>query len=80
MCCCAAVVSTFLHVHPSGANIDYIWSYLSRLDIKIRSSELEDLLEKYPAVFRGDQGAFGGSAHETKWKFVGYSNDLVVLN
>lgn len=69
----SALVTTFLHVHPFGANIDYIWSYLHRLDVKIRSSELEDLLEKYPSVFGHNE--LERSA-EKKWKFVGYEGVL----
>lgn len=32
---CAGVISTFLHVHPFGANIEYLWSYIQRLDAKV---------------------------------------------
>lgn len=69
----SALVTTFLHVHPFGANIDYIWSYLHRLDVKIRSSELEDLLEKYPSVFGHNELE---RSVEKKWKFVGYESVL----
>lgn len=65
------LISTFLHVHPFGASVDYIWSYLQRLDIVIRSSEIEDLLEKLPTVFRQD--LFGvGATLEKRWKFIGF--------
>lgn len=30
------IISTFLHVHPFGASIEYICSYLQRLDTKVR--------------------------------------------
>jgi vacuolar-type H+-ATPase subunit I/STV1 len=64
-----ALISTFLHVHPFGANIDYIWSYLNRLGIKIRSSQLEELLDKYPSVFgTGDDNATA----DKRWRFIGY--------
>lgn len=29
------IISTFLHVHPFGASIEYICSYLHRLDNKV---------------------------------------------
>ncbi|XP_029458797.1 ecto-NOX disulfide-thiol exchanger 1 isoform X2 [Rhinatrema bivittatum] len=29
------IISTFLHVHPFGANIEYLWSYLQQLDSRI---------------------------------------------
>nr|XP_027784722.1 ecto-NOX disulfide-thiol exchanger 1 isoform X3 [Marmota flaviventris] len=28
------IISTFLHVHPFGANIEYLWSYMQQLDSK----------------------------------------------
>lgn len=31
----AGIISTFLHVHPFGASIEYICSYLQRLDSKV---------------------------------------------
>lgn len=34
---CAGVISTFLHVHPFGANIEYLWSYIQRLDAKVNT-------------------------------------------
>ncbi|XP_064638616.1 ecto-NOX disulfide-thiol exchanger 2-like [Lineus longissimus] len=65
------VISTFLHVHPFGANIDYIHSFLMRLSIKIRSSEIEELLEKLPTVFKQDFHGVGASI-EKRWKFIGF--------
>ncbi|KAL6064524.1 hypothetical protein STEG23_016369, partial [Scotinomys teguina] len=29
------IISTFLHVHPFGANIEYLWSYMQQLDSKM---------------------------------------------
>lgn len=34
----AGIISTFLHVHPFGASIEYICSYLQRLDTKVPQS------------------------------------------
>lgn len=31
------IISTFLHVHPFGANIEYLWSYMQQLDSKVSS-------------------------------------------
>ena len=76
--CCfiAALLSTFLHVHPFGASLDYIWSYLHRLEIKVRTSELEDLLERYPALYKQSIHGVGASI-EKRWKFIGFEVDLV---
>lgn len=32
----AGIISTFLHVHPFGANLEYLWSYIQRLDSQVR--------------------------------------------
>lgn len=34
-CSTSGIISTFLHVHPFGASIEYICSYLQRLDTKV---------------------------------------------
>lgn len=34
-CSTPGIISTFLHVHPFGASIEYICSYLQRLDTKV---------------------------------------------
>jgi len=34
----AGIISTFLHVHPFGANLEYLWSYIQRLDSKVKMS------------------------------------------
>lgn len=30
------IISTFLHVHPFGANIEYLWSYMQQLDSRVK--------------------------------------------
>ncbi|TNN71267.1 Ecto-NOX disulfide-thiol exchanger 2 [Liparis tanakae] len=47
------IISTFLHVHPFGASIEYICSYLQRLDTKLTelqlfSGEMIQLITLYP--------------------------------
>jgi len=66
------LVSTFLHVHPFGVSVDYILAYLQCLDIKTRSSDLEDLMEKYTSLFRLDMHGVG-VALERRWKFIGFN-------
>ena len=53
--------------------MDYIWSYLQHLDVKIRSSEIEALLERFPSVFQLDLCGVGVS-FEKRWRFVAHSN------
>ncbi|KAJ8309907.1 hypothetical protein KUTeg_011772 [Tegillarca granosa] len=65
------LISCFLHVHPTGASVDYIWSYLSQLGLHSRTSELEDLLDKLPMLFKRELSGVGASI-ERKWQFIGY--------
>merc|ERR1712080_686313 len=46
-----AVVSTFLNVHPFGAGVDYIWSYLLSIDPGIKHGDVEELLSRFPECF-----------------------------
>ncbi|XP_049897914.1 ecto-NOX disulfide-thiol exchanger 2-like isoform X1 [Epinephelus moara] len=65
------IISTFLHVHPFGASIEYICSYLQRLDTKINTSEVEALLSRLPCTFRQELTGVGASL-EKRWNFCGF--------
>uniref|UniRef100_A0A8B9JE51 Ecto-NOX disulfide-thiol exchanger 2 n=1 Tax=Astyanax mexicanus TaxID=7994 RepID=A0A8B9JE51_ASTMX len=65
------IISTFLHVHPFGASIEYICSYLQRLDTKISTTEVETLLGRLPCTFRQELTGVGASL-EKRWKFCGF--------
>lgn len=65
------IISAFLHVHPFGANIEYLWSYLQRLDAKISSGEIETLLQQLPNMFKQEFTGVGATL-EKKWKFCGF--------
>lgn len=65
------IISTFLHVHPFGASIEYICSYLQRLDTKINPSEVEALLSRLPCTFRQELTGVGASL-EKRWNFCGF--------
>ncbi|XP_029113247.1 ecto-NOX disulfide-thiol exchanger 2 isoform X1 [Scleropages formosus] len=65
------IISTFLHVHPFGASIEYICSYLQRLDTKIGPPEVEALLGRLPCTFRQELTGVGASL-EKRWKFCGF--------
>lgn len=67
------LLSTFLHVHPFGASVDYIWSYLQRLDSTLRPSDVEALLLKFPSVFKQEFTGVGASL-ERKWQFTGFQH------
>ncbi|XP_036421325.1 ecto-NOX disulfide-thiol exchanger 1 isoform X2 [Colossoma macropomum] len=65
------VISTFLHVHPFGANIEYLWSYIQRLDAKISANELERLMVRLPNMFKQEFSGVGATL-EKRWKFCGF--------
>uniref|UniRef100_A0A4W5L3A8 Ecto-NOX disulfide-thiol exchanger 1 n=1 Tax=Hucho hucho TaxID=62062 RepID=A0A4W5L3A8_9TELE len=67
------IISTFLHVHPFGANIDYLWSYIQRLDTTVSAGELESLMGRLPSVFRQELSGVGATL-EKRWKFCGFQN------
>ncbi|XP_016041009.1 ecto-NOX disulfide-thiol exchanger 2 isoform X7 [Erinaceus europaeus] len=79
------IISTFLHVHPFGASIEYICSYLHRLDNKMLSfgganrasgarictSDVECLMSRLQHTFKQEMTGVGASL-EKRWKFCGF--------
>ncbi|XP_015263428.1 PREDICTED: ecto-NOX disulfide-thiol exchanger 2 [Gekko japonicus] len=65
------IISAFLHVHPFGASIEYICSYLQRLDSKICASEVEALMTRLQHTFKQEMSGVGASL-EKRWKFCGF--------
>lgn len=66
------LVSTFLVVHPFGASLDYIFSYVQRLSPFIRPKELEEILSRYTTIFCEEVSGVGAKI-ERKWKFCGFN-------
>ncbi|XP_053563955.1 ecto-NOX disulfide-thiol exchanger 1 isoform X2 [Bombina bombina] len=65
------IISTFLNVHPFGANIEYLWSYLQQLDSGISANEIEMLLMKLPRMFKQELTGVGATL-EKRWKFCAF--------
>ncbi|KAM9513440.1 ecto-NOX disulfide-thiol exchanger 2-like [Salvelinus alpinus] len=65
------IISTFLHVHPFGASIEYIFSYLQQLGTKINTGQVGALLGRLPCTFRQELTGVGASL-EKRWKFCGF--------
>ncbi|XP_062039747.1 ecto-NOX disulfide-thiol exchanger 2 isoform X5 [Lepus europaeus] len=65
------IISTFLHVHPFGASIEYICSYLHRLDNQICTSDVEGLMSRLQHTFKQEMTGVGASL-EKRWKFCGF--------
>uniref|UniRef100_A0A8C7IY72 Ecto-NOX disulfide-thiol exchanger 2 n=1 Tax=Oncorhynchus kisutch TaxID=8019 RepID=A0A8C7IY72_ONCKI len=71
VCSSSGIISTFLHVHPFGASIEYIFSYLQQLDTKINTGQVGALLGRLPCTFRQELTGVGASL-EKRWKFCGF--------
>uniref|UniRef100_A0A3Q3JL86 RRM domain-containing protein n=1 Tax=Monopterus albus TaxID=43700 RepID=A0A3Q3JL86_MONAL len=71
--CPQSIISTFLHVHPFGANLEYLWSYIQRLDSKVSTGELERLMVRLPSMFRQELSGVGATL-EKRWKFCGFDS------
>ncbi|XP_041352478.1 ecto-NOX disulfide-thiol exchanger 2-like [Gigantopelta aegis] len=67
-----SLVCCFLHVHPFGATIDYLWSYLNQL-VSVRVREVEDVLDKLPSLFQQELKGCGARL-ERRWVFQGYAD------
>lgn len=66
------LIATFLHIHPFGASVDYLWSYLQKMDPGIKPNEVEGLMQRFPQVFK--QELFGiGANMERRWQFSGFN-------
>ncbi|GFR00807.1 ecto-NOX disulfide-thiol exchanger 1 [Trichonephila clavata] len=71
--CLVTLVSVFLHVHPFGANIDYICSYLLKTHPGITTRDIESLLRKFPNIFKEVSTGIGATL-EKKWKYVAFDS------
>nr|CAH7769268.1 unnamed protein product [Callosobruchus chinensis] len=67
------VISAFLNVHPFGAGLDYIWSYVSKIESNIRPSDIESLMNRFPSVFKQELVGIGANI-ERKWIFHAFSS------
>ncbi|KAG8319366.1 Ecto-NOX disulfide-thiol exchanger 2 [Homalodisca vitripennis] len=65
------LISIFLHVHPFGAGVDYIWSYLQKLDPTLKTSEVETVMARFPSMFLQELSGIGANM-ERRWVYAGY--------
>lgn len=65
------VISAFLNVHPFGAGLDYIWSYVSKMEANLRPSDIETLMNRFPNVFKQELVGIGANI-ERRWMFNAY--------
>lgn len=74
-----SLISVFLHVHPFGASIDYICSYLLKTHPTITTRDVESLLRKFPKVFEEVSTGIGATL-EKKWIYVAFRSSAVPYN
>ncbi|CAH1178934.1 unnamed protein product [Phaedon cochleariae] len=67
------IISAFLNVHPFGAGLDYIWSYVSKIEPNLRTAEIETLMSRFPAVFKQELVGIGANI-ERRWMFNAFSS------
>lgn len=67
------VISAFLNVHPFGAGLDYIWSYVNKLEANLRPSEIELLMNRFPTVFKQELVGIGANI-ERRWIFNAFNS------
>jgi hypothetical protein len=56
----------FLNVHPFGAGVDYVWSYVQKLEPQIRPADIEALLTRFPSLFQQELSGIGANM-ERRW-------------
>lgn len=64
----ASLVATFLNVHPKGASVGNICSYLEEMDCIINTGEVENLLKKFSTIFK-EESTGAGDDLAKKWIF-----------
>ncbi|CAG9768187.1 unnamed protein product [Ceutorhynchus assimilis] len=69
------IISIFLNVHPFGAGLDYIASYVNKSISNLRSMDIEALMSRYPTVFKQDVVGIGASM-ERRWILTAFGKTL----
>lgn len=70
------LVSTFLVVHPFGASLDTIHSYIQcMVGNQLRPNELEKILRQHSGIFR-EENINMGAATQRHWMFCGFDRAI----
>ncbi|XP_018577182.1 ecto-NOX disulfide-thiol exchanger 2 [Anoplophora glabripennis] len=69
------IISAFLNVHPFGAGLDYIWSYVSKIESNLRPAEIESLMNRFPTVFKQELVGIGANI-ERRWIFNAFNTTV----
>ncbi|CAG5025606.1 unnamed protein product [Parnassius apollo] len=66
------VMSAFLQVHPQGASLDYVVSYVRALFPHVSQATVHHVLQKHEDVFQHTTSGVGANI-ETRWSFVAFA-------
>lgn len=79
-----AFASTFLMIHPLGASLDQIWSYVGRYVSEMKPKELEDTFVRYRQLFDRVSGTNGDKEENEEasginsspcYRFIGHESN-----
>ncbi|KAM3966308.1 ecto-NOX disulfide-thiol exchanger 1 [Aphomia sociella] len=70
------VMSAFLQVHPQGASLDYVVSYVRALFPHVSQGTVHHVLQKHPDVFERATTGIGANI-EHRWSFVAFNKGEV---
>ncbi|XP_045766467.1 ecto-NOX disulfide-thiol exchanger 2-like [Maniola jurtina] len=70
------IMSAFLQVHPHGASLDYVVSYVRALFPSVSQGTIHHVLQKHDEVFQRSSSGVGANI-ETRWTFVAFANAAV---
>ncbi|XP_059053730.1 ecto-NOX disulfide-thiol exchanger 2-like [Achroia grisella] len=68
------VMSAFLQVHPQGASLDYVVSYVRALFPHVSQATVHHVLQKHPDVFERATTGVGANI-EHRWSFVAFNKE-----
>ncbi|XP_023946149.2 ecto-NOX disulfide-thiol exchanger 2 isoform X2 [Bicyclus anynana] len=66
------VMSAFLQVHPQGASLDYVVSYVRALFPGVSQASIHHVLQKHDEVFQRTTSGVGANI-ENRWTFVAFA-------
>nr|XP_032523076.1 ecto-NOX disulfide-thiol exchanger 2-like [Danaus plexippus plexippus] len=64
-----SILTAFLLVHPLGASVDYLVSYVKSMTPNITQTQITSILQKFPDIFRCETSGVGACI-EHRWIFV----------
>ncbi|XP_053606436.1 ecto-NOX disulfide-thiol exchanger 2-like [Plodia interpunctella] len=68
------VMSAFLQVHPHGASLDYVVSYVRALFPHVTQATIHHVMQKHPDVFERSTSGVGANI-ESRWFFSAFKKD-----